>query len=408
MGGSIRAVSDSLPDRLTAFYARIVTARLRLRSGEDIDDEAIAELVVETRRLAFTNEALVSVSPNRDDRAAAAFVAATAHQLVFNAERIRAPETPRSYLDTRSISPDIAAMLLFLVAEAAADAREMALRVESETEEPIERALVAALRELAQGNLFAVARADLPPDDAVRQPNAPDTAASALYLAILKGVRTLALRMLQPDEPLSGGAPPVETFRSVRSLCTFAEHVDGEGLLHGPLSVFSGPGHLASILIAVAGDLSRSAVVALPPPGGVDPNAWRADLGRIAKRRPVLWRNHRDAIDRGYLEPGVSSAVGFPTGSGKSTLAELKIGTVLLSQRSVVFLAPTHALVDQTRASLAGAFPAASVRHEYLDEIDFSLILDEPTGRSSHDTRSLSGSHGLRFIDCRKGRTPRL
>ena len=402
--------SASLPDRLTDFYARIVTARLRLRSSEDVDDEALAELVLETRRLAFTNEALVSVSPDRDDRAAAAFVAATAHQLVFNAERIRAPEAPRSYLDARSISPDIAAMLLFLVAEASADAREMALRVESETEEPIERALVAALRELAQGHLIAVVRADLPPGAAVRQPSAPDTAASALYLAILKGVRALALRMLQPDEPLSGG-DPVEMFRNVRSLCTSADHFDVEGLFHGPLSVFSGPGHLASILIAVAGDMARGAVVALPPPGGVDPNAWRAYVGRVARRRPVLWRNHRDAIDRGYLEPGVSSAVGFPTGSGKSTVAELKIGTVLLSQRSVVFLAPTHALVDQTRGSLARAFPAASVRYEYIDETDFSLVQDEPPdilvmtpeaclARMSFDASILEDTGLLVFDEC--------
>ena len=402
--------SASLPDRLTDFYARIVTARLRLRSGEDVDDEALAELVLETRRLAFTNEALVSVSPDRDDRAAAAFVAATAHQLVFNAERIRAPEAPRSYLDARSISPDIAAMLLFLVAEASADAREMALRVESETEEPIERALVAALRELAQGHLIAVVRADLPPDAAVRQPSAPDTAASALYLAILKGVRTLALRMLQPDDPLSGG-DPVEIFRNVRSLCTSADHFDVEGLFHGPLSVFSGPGHLASILIAVAGDMARGAVVALPPPGGVDPNAWRAYVGRVARRRPVLWRNHRDAIDRGYLEPGVSSAVGFPTGSGKSTVAELKIGTVLLSQRSVVFLAPTHALVDQTRGSLARSFPTARVRHEYLDETDLPFLQDEPPdilvmtpeaclARMSFDASILEDAGLLVFDEC--------
>ena len=104
--------ATSLPDRLTDFYASIVTARLRLRSGEDIADEELAELVGRTRRLAFTNEALVSVSPDRNDRAAAAFVAATAHQLVFNADRIRAPDAPRSYLDARGISPDIAAMLL--------------------------------------------------------------------------------------------------------------------------------------------------------------------------------------------------------------------------------------------------------------------------------------------------------
>ena len=137
----------SLPDQLSEFYAQIVTARLRLRAGEFVDNRELAELVARARRLAFTNEALVSVSPG----AAAAFVAATAHQLVFNAERIRAPEAQRSYLDARSVSPDIAAMLLFLVAEASADALEMALQVESETDNPVEHALIAALRALAQG-----------------------------------------------------------------------------------------------------------------------------------------------------------------------------------------------------------------------------------------------------------------
>ena len=114
--------------------------------SEIVDDDDLAVLVARTRRLAFTNEALVSVSPGRDDRAAAAFVAATAHQLVFNAERIRAPEGSRSFLDAGSVSPDISAMLLFLVADASADAFEIALKVESERDKPIEGALIAALR----------------------------------------------------------------------------------------------------------------------------------------------------------------------------------------------------------------------------------------------------------------------
>ena len=38
-------------DTASLLYASIVTARLRLRSGEDVDDEALAELVEETRRV---------------------------------------------------------------------------------------------------------------------------------------------------------------------------------------------------------------------------------------------------------------------------------------------------------------------------------------------------------------------
>ncbi len=365
---------DGLPDWLSDSYARIVAARLRLRAGEIVDDEELAALVSHARRLAFTNEALVSVSPNREDRAAAAFVAATAHQLVFNAERIREPEAPPSFLDTRSVSPDIAAMLLFLVAEASADALEMARRVRSATDNRVEGALIAALRALAQGRLNAITETALPARGAVRRPGMADTAASALYRTILKGVRTLAGRLLAAGDPPAGG-DPLEIFRSVKSLCADSGDFDARGMEAGPVSVFSGPSHLASILIAVAGDIAGGAVVAIPPPGGIDPARWRAGVKRVAKDRPFLWRNHRKAISDGYLEPGVSAVVGFPTGAGKSALAELKIRTALLTDKGVVFLAPTHALVDQTRNMLARAFPGARVQHERLDE--FGLLTGE-------------------------------
>ena len=76
----------------------------------------------------------------------------------------------------------------------------------------------------------------------------------------------------------------------------------------------------------------------------------------MSRDRPYLWRNHRNAIDMGYLERGVSSAISFPTGGGKSTLAELKIAVALLLGQKVVFLAPTNALVDQTATALKKTF----------------------------------------------------
>lgn len=367
---------DNLPDQLSDAYAKIVTTRLRLRSGEDVDTNELEKLIADNRRLAFTNEAFVSASPDRDDRAAAAFVAATAHQLVFNAQRILTPDTPRSSLDARGVSPDISAMLLFLVAEASADAGEMAqwVRPEQGADNPVEIALVQALRDLSLGRLRAIIRSDFPPKSGVRQPNPGDTASSALYFTLLKGVRALALQMLRTGEA-GTSSDPLEYFRRVKSLSTSEGDREVFDLPHGPVSVFTGPAHLASILIAVARDMSGGAVVLLPSPSGVDPNRWRAYLRRLARRRPVLWRNHREAIESGYLELGVSAAVGFPTGAGKSALAELKIATALLADRSVIFLAPTHALVDQTRNSLAHAFPQANVRFEYFD--DSSLAPDE-------------------------------
>lgn len=366
---------ESLPDQLSKSYAKIVSARLRLRASQIVDDEELAELASSFRRLAFTNEALVSVSPGRDDRAAAAFVAATAHQLVFNIERIREPEASPSFLHIHCVSPDIAAMLLFLVAEAFADASEAAQRIKPEAGDSMEGRLIAALQALAQGRLRVIVETTLPQLSSVEHPSATD-AASALYRSILGGVRALAARMLTTESSLDD-EDPIAIFRKVKDLCISTGDLDAYGLSDGLISAFPGPCHLASVLIAVAGDMASSAMTTIPPPDGIDPARWRTNVEKAAQRRPFLWRNHREAIEQGYLEHGVSAAVGFPTGAGKSALAELKIGTALLSERAVVFLAPTRALVDQTRNVLTRAFPEAHVRHERGD--DFSFLIGKDT-----------------------------
>jgi replicative superfamily II helicase len=99
-------------------------------------------------------------------------------------------------------------------------------------------------------------------------------------------------------------------------------------------------------------------VVGIEPPDGLDGAQWQESLRKVAAERPFLWRNHRQAIEEGYLQIGTSSVVGFPTGAGKSTLSELKINAALLAGTKVVFLAPTLALVDQTATSLSKALEA--------------------------------------------------
>ena len=216
---------DRLPEQLSEFYTKIVTARLRLRTGQIVDDSELAELIIQIQRLAFTNEALISVLPLRENRAAAAFVAAAAHQLVFNAEHIRRPEALPSFLGIHSVSPDISAMLLYLVAEASADAFEVARRVHAESDIPIEQSLIAALKALSQGDLQSIAETALPPSSEVQRPDVADTAATALYRAILKGVQTLAAQMLVAESSPSRGGP-VEVFQKIKSLCTIGADPD--------------------------------------------------------------------------------------------------------------------------------------------------------------------------------------
>jgi len=362
---------EELADQLSAAFAEIVATRLRLRAQMDVDDNDLITLTSNLRRLAFTNEALVSVAPNREDRAAAAFVAATAHQLCFDAKRLGAPEKPPSFLSAQSVSADISAMLLFLVAEATADACELARHVQWTTDNLIERALILALRALAQGRLKAIRESSLPDRESVQCESTTDTAASALYRTILEGVRALAEMILDGDSEVAAEHEPISIFKRVQSLSIASWNAADGDWLSDTIGTFAGPYHLASLLIAIAGDLSASAVVAVAPPSGIDPAKWRANLSRIAETRPYLWRNHRNAIAQHYLESGHSAAVGFPTGAGKSILAELKILVALLSDRKVLFLAPTHALVDQTTQSLRRSFPTSSVQRERFDELGF-------------------------------------
>ncbi|MBA4095634.1 MAG: helicase [Rhodospirillum sp.] len=358
---------DRLPELLSEAFAKIAAARMRLRAGTSVDEDVVA-LIGEMQRLALTNEAFVASAPTREDRAAAAFVAGSAHQLCFNARKIRRDEEAGSYLEARSISPDLSAMLLFLIAEATADSSELAAHVSMGDMPVLERALIDAIRSLARGELSAITSAAMPNREVVAGTGA-DAATTALYYRLLIGVRFLASEILRADNATPGHA--IEIFRAVQSLSLLPDERSEKAWFRANLGAFAGPYHLASLLIAVAGDLAESAVTAIPPPGGVPKDKWLKSMKRVARGRPYLWRNHRQAIEAGYLEPKMSAAVSFPTGAGKSTLAELKISATLLREKKVIFLAPTNALVGQTTRALRGSFKGAKVGQERINELGF-------------------------------------
>ncbi len=78
---------------------------------------------------------------------------------------------------------------------------------------------------------------------------------------------------------------------------------------------------------------------------------------------------------QGYLTPGVSAAISFPTGAGKSTLSELKILSNLSQGKDTIFLAPTLALVDQTARALQKTFPDAQLSRERANDNPFDFDL---------------------------------
>lgn len=372
---------ENLPKRLTEAFADIVSARIRLRGAlADAEDAALATTIADLRRIAAAHETYAALLPDRENRASAAFVAASAHQAVSLALR---GGVATSHVDMAAISSDICATLLFLLAEAHADAAEAAKRIIPGSDAgPIERALLLAIRGLAEGRLGEVVSAGEPEIDAEGD-DLGLRALDALRLLLLRGVTNLArqLRLRVDLAPGAGGVVPASTlFAQVRALAS--EPIEGAGVSGETLlSLYPGPLHLANLLLGLEGDLLATALARIPIPGGVEENGWWQTLRRMARQRPYLWRNHREAIAKGYLEQGVSSAISFPTGGGKSTLAELKIATALLRGERVIFLAPTHALVGQTQRALKSTFQDYSILADVDEDVGIGevVVLGEVT-----------------------------
>lgn len=366
---------DNLPKLLTEAFADIVSARIRLRGARaDAEDEALVATVTELRRIAAAHETYAALLPDRENRASAAFVAASAHQAISLALR-NAQAT--SHVDMAAVSSDVCATLLFLLAEAHADASEAAKRIVPAADAvPIERALLLAIRSLAQGRLGEIVADDEPEID-IDGDDLGLRALDALRLLLLRGVTNLArqLRLRVDLAPEAGGVVPAsQLFAQVRGLAS--EPINGAGVAGETLlSLYPGPLHLANLLLGLEGDLLGTALSRIPTPSGVDENGWWQTLRRMARQRPYLWRNHREAIEKGYLEQGVSSAISFPTGGGKSTLAELKIATALLRGERVIFLAPTHALVGQTQRALKGTFQDYSILADVDEDIGIGDVV---------------------------------
>ncbi|CAG4896861.1 DEAD/DEAH box helicase [Paraburkholderia saeva] len=376
---------EELPRRFTNAFAEIVAARVRLRGAADTEErsEILVELLDQMRRLAATQELLVATAPERADRAAAAFVAGTAHQLCLMAEISEGDERRTPFIDAIRAAPEICSTLLFLIADSQSDAAEMAKRLVPEEEDrSTEAQLIKAIGDLAAGRLGAITDKEGDQDyDRPADRSGPNRAVDALLRRLHAGVIQLARELLTrpKDDPEAVDTSWAhEIFTEVIDLCIAP--IEGVFDADGPsaVSVFPGPLHVAKLLLAISGDLAAASLCRVPAPSGVDEKQWWNVVRRAASKRPYLWRNHRAALDEGYLTKGVSAAVSFPTGGGKSTLAELKIAAALLSGGKAVVLAPTLALVDQTTFTLQNAFRDFSVFGDLDEEITFSDVVELP------------------------------
>jgi hypothetical protein len=353
---------NNLPAILTKQYAELAARRLR---GSDVGEvEATSEPEAwPLSRIADAYEIVTSIHGDPAVRRAAAFVAATANQILAR-EAVATEGTEHlPILDRNRVDPSISAAVLFLAAEQYADAHEASAGINPSAgpQSYVTRILAEHLRDLARGGLKSI----LERGERWRRPGADRSdletrSLNALYESLATGVEMLAAFLLREPTPEvaqgrfdSARAAFARVLElSTRSSAAYTSDLGGE-----LLTTYPGPRHLAALLIATYDGIEGAALTRIPPPAGSDASFWHRWLAHRAETAPFVWPNHRVATENGFHEAGKSAVMVLPTGAGKTTVSGLKIAGVLARGKKVVFLAPTHALVDQLTEDLQQMFP---------------------------------------------------
>ncbi|MFH0269924.1 DEAD/DEAH box helicase [Vibrio jasicida] len=352
---------DKLPKDFTYGYAELISTRIAF--NEAVEDKAeLVALLDEAQRIASTYEAYVLLLSSNDNHRSAAFIAASAYQLVFQINSALGSEYELNCFNDNYILPQISAALLYFISGYVSDASEMIGKVKNEGLQEVEVNLLRALKSLLTGNLNSID---------TNQPVYPldnelsDKAASnILWAHIHKGVNILLEALCRQEKPLDTRYKMAESiFSQVKELSEYDDSTSLDGISEvNYRTIYVGQNYLSSLLSIACNTVREIALINTPTPLGVDYGVWANILSSISINRPYLWPNHLDAIHKGYLDQGVSAVISFPTGGGKSTLSELKIATSLARHEPVIFIVPTLALVDQVSRSLRKAFPTVTTK----------------------------------------------
>jgi superfamily II DNA/RNA helicase len=398
-----------LVDELTSAYVEIASARLAVGQTETAQAVNLAALVDRMSRLADTYEGQIILELNPARSKAAAFVAGSARQVITQIVRLGDAKDAPSRLDEDVVGADIAAALLFLIAERTSDAFEAARDIRAAGEpNAVRRALILSLGRFARGQFVEIAATDV---DRERLGNEDDYgyAADLLFRELLRGLILMAQAGLG-IVGLEAIEAAQSLFIQVRALAIDLAVSDGTSPYSElrAISVYAGPHHLAALLMRASHDLRQGLLVHTLAPGGANQEIWARWLRGEATRWPYLWENHRAAIATGYLNQGSSLVMTSPTGSGNTTLAALKIAATLAAGKTVLYLAPTHALVSQVERDLneriVGLATAEGIEDVTLDEIvqklpDLAVVTPEQCFALLTFAPDLFGNVGLFVFD---------
>lgn len=343
--------TERLPQELTRIYAQIVSLRKYIAEGDiNFEDEDLKSSINQLRRLANNLETILITNPCHGQGKSLAFVAATANTLIH---KMGAAEDSEKLLEIDAVSSYLITAVLFLISNSQADAAEAALEIAAEKSENIsQQRLASSIISLATGNLYQIEKTDFNEQEIIYEDDKELLALNYLWREVGLGVLNIAQRLL------GKATQPNRHFDKVIQL-SFSELG-----LYNQRNVFSGPYRLAKLLNILENNFFEQAVVKIHHPDNINVDLWMSFLHKLAKTRPYLWENHKEAIDTGFLNPGISAVVTLPTGAGKSTLSELKIASCLFSSKKVVYIVPTHALEAQINENLKSLFSD----FEYINE----------------------------------------
>jgi superfamily II DNA/RNA helicase len=366
---------QNIPALLTRHYANLVSARLSGTGGTASDGEGGWTL----ERISDTYELVTSLQTEGSVRKAAAFVAGTAQQILAR-RQAASPAGPAvvANVDRDRVDPTIAAALLFLAAEQYADANEAAAQILPRRDGQSYEATILSenVADLARGQLDRIYERASRWRARRREVGLEEQALAALLEALIVGLEMLAARFLglpTPQPAIGRFDTARAAFERVLQLSAFLDDQNSDVLGGNILNAYAGPHHLAALLMAADDGIASAALADLPPPGGADAKFWEKWIRARANAFPFLWPNHREAVAKGFHKTGKSAVVVLPTGAGKTTVSSLKLAGALARGKKVVFLAPTHALVEQLTGDLQEIFP-----QELLGSVvssDFDLLL---------------------------------
>lgn len=346
--------TDILPSLLTHHYAKLVS--LRLNGSEETNNEFLNDQWP-LDRIADVYETIVSIQEEPGLRRSAAFVAGTARLIIARGQMLKTDSEQFSPLSRDSVDPSAAAALLFLAAEQYADAFEAESFIPVPNG-PLEIEILGwHIKDLVSGRLNNILkRAKVWREDKALNSSLQDLALRSLAAVLSEGIELLAAQIMSVtfSAEISGKYNTAqEAFLHVIELSH--KHTDYRNVSLS--TVYAGPAHLASLLLAATNSVEHAALTKLISPAGAEKDFWQRWLSWRAQEMPFVWQNHRVAIEKQFYQTGKSAVLVLPTGAGKTTVSVLKIAGTLARGKKVIFLAPTHALVEQLTEDLQAIFP---------------------------------------------------